>query len=84
MTWCYSSIFGVGGLTNAAVSFLAHLLILGGTVAVVGLGGTWLATRLGNRSKPPAARDPLDTARRRLAEGKISPAEFEEIRNRVA
>lgn len=53
-------------------------------VAVLGLGTAWLVRQLGRR--PAASKvgvDPLEIARRRLAAGEITVAEFEEIRDRL-
>jgi uncharacterized membrane protein len=60
------------------------LLFFVGVVAMLGLGTAWLVRQL---SRQPAASDvgvdPLEIARQRLAAGKITVPEFEEIRDRL-
>ncbi len=71
-----------GGL--GIVGLLLNLVFFGGVLAVLGLGNAWLVRQLG---RPPTAPevgvDPLEIARRRLAVGEITIAEFEEIHDRL-
>ena len=84
--WCSSSGWGgVGpwGGVGVAGSILGLVFLLG-LLAVLGLAIAWLARQL--RRQPSLAKvqsEPLDSARRRLAEGEITVAEFEEIRQRL-
>jgi uncharacterized membrane protein len=50
---------------------------------LLGLGTMWVVRQMRHRSPAPAAGlKPLEIARRRLAAGEITVAEFEEIRYR--
>jgi uncharacterized membrane protein len=61
------------------------LALVVGALGVLALGAIWL----GRRTQPQRASlgesrsEPLNLARRRLAAGEITPAEFEEIRKRL-
>ncbi len=71
-----------GGL--GMVGLILGLVFFVSVVAVLGLGTVWLVRQLSRR--PTASEvgvDPLEIARRRLAEGEISLPEFEEIRDRL-
>lgn len=66
------------------VGTILGLVLMVGLLAVVGLGIAWLLSQF--RRQPPIAqvqRHPLDSARLRLAEGEITVAQFEEIRERL-
>ncbi len=66
-----------GGLGTAGL--ILNLVFF---VGVLGLGTAWLVRRLGRRPLVPAVGvEPLEIARRRLAAGEITVAEFEEIRD---
>jgi len=69
-----------GGLGTAGL--ILNILLFVGILVTLGLGAVWLARQLGRR--PIAAgstADPLELARRRLAAGEITVAEFEEIQD---
>lgn len=84
MGTCFNSLVGGGGILGGIGHLLLNLLFFGGAVAVLGLGAVWLTTQFGYRKSPSApVVDPLEIARRRLAEGKITLAEFEEIRGQL-
>lgn len=73
---------GWGGL--GTVGLVLNLVFFVGMLAVLGVGTIWLVRRLGRKPLAPAAEvDPLEVARRRLAAGEITVAEFEEIRDRL-
>lgn len=60
------------------------LVLSAGLLGVLGLGTVWLVRQLGHQPTAPSERgDPLEIARRRLAAGEITLAEFEEIRGRL-
>jgi uncharacterized membrane protein len=82
MGFCLNDFWGIGG---GIAPLLLNLLFFGGMVAVLGLGAVWLATRLRDRNgRKESVTKPLEVARRRLAEGKITSAEFEEIRGTLS
>ena len=61
-----------------------NLVFFVGVLAVLGVGTVWLVRLLGRRpTGSEAGVDPLEIARRRLAAGEITIAEFEEIRDRL-
>lgn len=63
---------------------ILSLVFFVGVLAVLGLGAAWLVRQLARRSAiPEAGEDPLEIARRRLAAGEITIAEFEEMRDRL-
>jgi uncharacterized membrane protein len=80
--------FGWGGWGTwgslGTIGLVLNLVFFVGMLAVVGVGTVWLVRQFGRR---PAARqaelDPLEIARRRLAAGEITVAEFEEISDRL-
>jgi len=71
-----------GGL--GIIGLIVNLAFFVGLLSVLGLGTTWLVGQF--RGQPRASEvggDPLEIARRRLAVGEITVAEFEEIRDRL-
>jgi uncharacterized membrane protein len=73
--------FGWGGTGGGLI---LNLVFFVGMLAVLGVGTVWLVRQLGRRPLAPAAGvDSLEIARRRLAAGEITAAEFEEIRDRL-
>lgn len=60
---------------GTGTGLLGSLMLLG--------GAGWLLHRSGNLPTLGGGDDPLEIARRRLAAGEITVAEFEEIRERV-
>ncbi len=73
--------FGWGGWWGWG-GLVLNLAFLVGLLGVLGLGGVWLMRQIGRPPAGPRA-DPLEIARRRLAAGEITVAEFEEIRDRL-
>ncbi len=87
MGWCYNG-FGWGGWGTwgslGTLGLILNLVLFVGVLAVLGLGTTWLVRQLGRRPTTPETRAaPLEIARRRLAAGEITIAEFEEIRGQL-
>ena len=74
--WGGWDILGILGLVLNLFFFL-------GLLALLGLGIAWLVRQVGRWPAAPGGPDPLEIARRRLAAGEITLAEFEEIRNRL-
>jgi uncharacterized membrane protein len=71
-----------GGL--GTVGLILNVVFFVGLLAVLGLGTVWLVRQLSRRSAAPQAGvDPIEIARRRLAAGEITTAEFGEIRDRL-
>jgi len=71
-----------GGL--GLVGLILNGVLVLGLLAILGGGTVWLVRRLGRGGPVPEARtDPLEIARRRLAAGEITLAEFEEIKDRL-
>jgi len=64
---------------------LFGLTLFVGLLALLALGAIWLArrTRLQAATVGAAKTKPLELARRRLASGEITPAEYEELRERL-
>lgn len=56
-----------------------------GLIALFAVGAVWVARRAGQQpaSTPQSRAEPLAIARRRLAAGEITPAEFEELRDQL-
>ncbi len=56
-----------------------------GLVALLAVGSVWLVRRAGQQpvTMPRSGSEPLAIARHRLAAGEITPAEFEELRDRL-
>ena len=79
MGWCWNSL-GWGGTWGGLI---LNAVFFAGMLVVLGLGTVWLVRRLGRGPLAPLASDPLEIARRRLAAGEITAAEFEEIRERI-
>jgi putative membrane protein len=80
--------FGWGGWgawgSVGTVSLILNVVFFAGVLAVLGLGIVWLARQFSRRPAPSdAGGDPLEIVRRRLAAGKITVPEFEEIRDRL-
>jgi len=64
--------------------FILNLMFLLSTLIVLGLGIIWLIRLVGRRPTLVYGKeDTLEIARRRLAAGEITIAEFEEIRNHL-
>lgn len=81
MGW-YCRGFGWGGLGTAGV--ILNVAFSVGLLVVLGLGIFWLVRQLSRQpTAPQGAADPLEIARRRLAAGEITIAEFDEIRTRL-
>jgi len=87
MGWCCSGLGwgGWGGWSGIGlIGLVLNLVLFVGVLAVLGGGTVWLVRRLGRGTPAPEARaDPLEIARRRLAAGEITLAEYEEIRERL-
>lgn len=75
--------WGPWGSTLGIVGLILNLLLFLGFLALLGLGIAWLVRRPGHAPAGSAGPDPLEIARRRLAAGEITAAEFEEIRSRL-
>ncbi len=75
--------WGPWGNTLGLVGLILNLLLFLGFLALLGMGIAWLARRLGRPAAGSSGPDPLEIARRRLASGEITLAEFEEIRDRL-
>jgi len=81
MGW-YCRGFGWGSLGTAGV--ILNVAFSVGLLVVLGLGIFWLVRQLSRQpTAPQGAADPLEIARRRLAAGEITIAEFDEIRTRL-
>jgi len=87
MGFCCSG-FGWGGMASwggiGTAGSILGLLLMVALLVVLGLGIAWLLRQFGRQ--PAVAdmqRDALDSARRRLAKGEITVAQFEEIRKRL-
>jgi uncharacterized membrane protein len=71
-----------GGL--GTVGLILNVVFFVGMLALLGLGTAWLVRQFGPRPvSPQAGVDPLEIARRRLAAGEITVAEFEQISDRL-
>ena len=80
--------FGWGGwgawVGLGVLGLVLNVVFFVGLLAVLGLGAVWLVRQLSRRPVASDAEgDPLEIARRRLAAGEITVAEFEEIRDRL-
>ena len=83
MGWCWNG-FGWGGWGGlGGVGPILSLVFFAGVLALLGLGTVWLVRQIRQPTASRAGSDPLDIARRRLAAGEITIAEFEEIRDRL-
>jgi uncharacterized membrane protein len=60
---------------------LIGLVLLVGLAAVVALGVIWLVRRSGSVS--PATETPLEILKRRLAEGEITPEQFNTMKHEL-
>jgi uncharacterized membrane protein len=68
------------------IGMIVNAVVLIGGLALLGLAIVWLVRQINRRpasAVPMASADPLEIARRRLASGEITIAEFEEIRDRL-
>lgn len=87
MGWCCSGLgwggWGAwGGL--GLIGLILNLVLFVGVLVVLGGGTVWLVRQLSRgASARGAGMDPLEVARRRLAAGEITLAEFEEIKDRL-
>ena len=59
------------------------LVIFAGFLVLLAFGIRWLVRQSAPRTNAAVSTDALDIARRRLAAGEITVAEFEEIRTRI-
>ena len=83
----------MGGRGGGWIIPLLGLTLFIGAVVLLAVGAVWLARRSqlqlspvgGSQSGPSGSgpSGPMETARRRLAAGEITPAEFEELRERL-
>ena len=79
--------FGWGGwmgMGGGWIGLILNVALFAGVLALLGLAAVWFARQF--RHTTPTAEttpDPLEIARRRLAAGKITVPEFEEIRDRL-
>lgn len=80
MGWCWND-FGWGGM--GGIGLILNLVFFAGILVVLGLGTTWLVRQIRRPTASQAGDNPLEIARRRLATGEITIAEFEEIRARI-
>jgi uncharacterized membrane protein len=62
---------------------LLGLVLWVGVLALLVFAAVWLVRRLARKPLAFAVETPLDTARRRLAAGEITPAEFDLICDRL-
>jgi uncharacterized membrane protein len=78
--WCHG--FGRSGLGTTGV--ILNVAFSVGLLVVLGLGIFWLVRQLSRRpTVPQGTADSLEIARRRLASGEITIAEFDEVRTRL-
>jgi uncharacterized membrane protein len=84
MGFCWNG-FGWGGWGGlGTIGLVLSLVFFAAVLVVLGVGTAWLVRRLSRSPLAPAAgADPLEIARRRLAGGEITIAEFEEISDRL-
>lgn len=86
MGWCCNG-WGWGGWGAwgglGTVGLILNLIFFVGLLAILGLGTAWLVRQVARKPAGPGGPDPLEIARRRLAAGEITLAEFEEIRDRL-
>lgn len=76
--------WGPWGNTLGIIGLILNLVLFLGFLALLGVGIAWLVRRLGHATPVGhSGPDPLEIARRRLAAGEITLAEFEEIRSRL-
>ena len=79
--------FGWGGWMGWGggwIGLLLNVALFVGVLVLLGLAAAWIARQV-RRTKVTTDRasDPLEIARRRLAAGEITVAEFEDIQNRL-
>jgi uncharacterized membrane protein len=86
MGWCWNG-FGWGSWGSVGIiGSILSLVFVVGVLAVLGLTIAWLVRQVNRRSTSAVASsgvDPLEIARRRLAAGEITVAEFEEISDQL-
>jgi uncharacterized membrane protein len=86
MGFC-SGLFGWGGWTGVGggwIGLILNAVLFAGGLALLVLVGVWLARQFRHATPGGGSpSDPLEIARRRLAEGEITAPEFEEIRDRL-
>ena len=78
---CNGMGMGWGGWGGGILGWIVPLLFWGVLLVGLAIGIIWLARRFGRAS---STETPLDAARRRLALGEITAAEFDEIAQRLA
>ena len=80
-------LFGWGGWTGMGggwIGLILNAVPFAGVLALLGLVGVWFARQFRHTTPVSSSpSDPLEIARRRLAEGEITVPEFEEIRDRL-
>ena len=85
MGFCHN-LFGWGGwmgMGGGWVGLILNVALFASVLALLGLAGVWFARKFWRATPAETAPDPLEIARRRLAAGEITVAEFEEIRDRL-
>ena len=95
MGFCWNGL-GWGGWGTSGglgiVGLILNLVFFVGVLAVLGLGATWLARQFSRQpvalqtegsACAPQNGSALEIARRRLAAGELTIAEFEEMRDRL-
>ena len=79
--------FGWGGWMGWGggwIGLLLNLALFAGVLILLGLAAAWIARQFRRTTATTdLASDPLEIARRRLAAGEITVAEFEDIQNRL-
>ncbi len=70
-----------GGL--GTIGLVLNLILFAALLIVLGLGTAWLVRQVVRKPAGLGGPDPLEIARRRLAAGEITLADFEEIRDRL-
>lgn len=83
MGWCWNGLSWGGWGSMGGIGMILNLVFFVGVLAVLGLGTVWLGRQIRRPAASRAGSDPLEIARRRLAAGEITIAEFEEIRDRL-
>lgn len=73
--------WGPWGNALGIIGLILNLLLFLGFLTLLGFGIAWLVRRLSHAPAGSSGPDPLEIARRRLATGEITAAEFEEIRS---
>jgi uncharacterized membrane protein len=86
MGWCCNGLGWGSWAGMGTIGMIVNAVFLIGGLALLGLVIAWLVRQVNRRpasAVPMASGDPLEIARRRLASGEITIAEFEEIRDRL-